>query len=390
MKIPSRRHLGLGTLAAAFVAAFGWIVATQGPLAAVKVTVEQAREARLERHLFGIATIEAKRSYAIGPTVAGRVARVLVDHGDAVKAGQLLAEMEPVDLEARLAAGTAAAASAAQRAQSAEAALAEAVSRVQLTKNSADRYADLRKRNFVSQEAADAKTYEATAARANRDAAAASLAAAQQDVRRAQSEVAGTGQSRAHLRLLSPVDGVVTARLAEPGSTVVAGQAVVQVIDPAGLWLRMRVDQGRSNGLAVGLPAEIALRSRPGERFAGRVERVDWVGDVVTEERIANVVFDQLPPGLAIGELSEVTLRLPTIDKALTIPAAALQRRGNQSGIWQPHDGRARFVPITPGAMSADGLLEIRQGLTGGDAAIVHSTRPLAADARIKVVDRLK
>ncbi|MGE5384640.1 MAG: efflux RND transporter periplasmic adaptor subunit [Betaproteobacteria bacterium] len=390
MNMPSRRHLALGALAAAFVVAFGWIVATQGPLAPVKVTVAPAKETRVERHLFGIATIEAKRSHAIGPTVAGRVARVLVDHGDMVKAGQLLAEMEPVDLEARIAAGAAAAASAAQRAQSAEAALAEAVSRAQLTKNSADRYADLRKRNFVSQEAADAKAYEATAARAGRDAAAAALAAARQDVRRAQSEVAGTGQSRAHLRLVSPVDGVVTARLAEPGSTVVAGQAVVQVIDPASLWLRMRIDQGRSQGLAVGLPAEIALRSRPGEKFAGRVERVDWVGDMVTEERIANVVFDQLPPGLAIGELSEVTLRQPVIEKALTIPAAALQRRGEQSGVWQPRDGRARFVPITPGVMSADGLLEIRQGLASGDAVIVHSTRALADDARIKTADRLK
>lgn len=65
------------------------------------------------------------------------------------------------------------------------------------------------------------------------------------------------------------MDGVVTARLAEPGSTVVAGQAVIQVIDPASLWLRVRIDQGRSSGLALGLPAEVTLRSRPGESSPG-------------------------------------------------------------------------------------------------------------------------
>jgi HlyD family secretion protein len=390
MKFLTRRTLFLGAFGTVFLVAFGWIVATQGPLASVKVTLAEVKETRLERTLFGIATVEARRSHAIGPTLAGRVAQVFVDQGDAVEAGQLLAEMEPVDLDARLAAGAASAAAAAQRVQSAEAALAEAGSRARLAKNSADRYADLRKKNFVSQEAVDAKAHEAAAAQAAREAAAAALAAAKEDVRRAQSELAGAGKNRAHLRLLSPVDGIVTARLAEPGSTVVAGQVAVQVIDPASLWLRVRIDQGRSQGLAVGLAAEIALRSRPGEKFAGRVERVDWVGDAVTEERIANVVFDSVPAGVAIGELAEVTLRLSAIEKALAIPAAALQRQGNQSGVWQARDGQARFLPIAAGAISADGFVEVRQGLAAGDTVIVHSARALADGTRIKTADALK
>lgn len=390
MKSSNRRALVLLSLGILFIAAFGWIMTTQGPLAPVKITVAHAAEAKLERSLFGIATVEARRSYNIGPTLAGRVARVLVDQGDVVKAGQLLAEMEPVDLDARLAASAASATAAAQRVHSAEAALAEAVSRAQLAKSSADRYAELRKKNFISQEAADAKAHEAAAAQAARSAANAALSAAKEDARRAQSELAGTGMSRAHLRLISPVDGIVTARLAEPGSTVVAGQAVVQVIDPASLWLRVRIDQGRSQGLAVGLPADIVLRSRPGEKFSGRVARVDWVGDAVTEERIANVVFDTLPPGIAIGELAEVTLRLPAIEKALAIPAAALKRQGNQSGVWQAVDGRARFTPVAAGAISADGLVQIRQGLAVGDAIIVHSAKALADGTRVKPVESLK
>jgi HlyD family secretion protein len=390
MSLPSKRTLVLGGIAIAFLGAFGTIVTTQGPLAPVKVTVEHAAEAKLERRLFGIATVEARRSHSIGPTVAGRVAKVLVDQGDVVKAGQLLGEMDPVDLDARLAAGAAAAASAAQRVQAADATLTEASSRAQMAKNSADRYADLRKKNFVSQEAADAKAHEAAAAQAGRQSAAATLAAAKDDVRRAQSDATGAGKNRDNLRLLSPVDGIVTARLAEPGSTVVAGQAVVQVIDPSSLWLRVRIDQGRSQGLAVGLPAEIALRSRPGEKFGGRIERVDWVGDAVTEERIANVEFDTPPQGIAIGELAEVSLRLTAIEKALAIPAAALQRQGTQSGVWQPADGKAQFAPITAGAISSDGRVEVRQGLAAGDAVIVHSARALAEGSRIKAVDALK
>lgn len=377
-------------VAVLFLGGFGWVVATQGPLAPVKVTLAVAAENSLERSLFGIATVEARRSHAIGPTLAGRVTAVHVDQNDAVRAGQLLAEMDPVDLDARLAAGVAAAAAATQRVQSVEAALTEAQSRARLAKSSAERYADLRRRNFVSQEAADAKAHEAAAATAAQEAAAAALAAAREDARRAQAELAGMGKSRAHLRLISPVDGIVSARLAEPGSTVVAGQSVVQVIDPASLWLRMRIDQGRSAGLAVGLPAEIALRSRPGEKLSGRVERVDLVGDAVTEERIANVVFAAPPAGLAIGELAEVSLHLPAIGNALAIPAAALKQRGAATGVWRPEGNRARFVPVMPGATSRDGLVEIRAGLAPGDAVIVHSARALADDIRIKAVEQLR
>jgi HlyD family secretion protein len=314
---------------------------------------------------------------------------VLIDQGDRVVARQLLAEMDPVDLEARQNAAAAAAARAGDLARSAEAALGEASSRARLAHASAERYADLRRRNFVSQEAADAKAHEAAAGRAAQESAASALAAAREEVRRAQADLAGTGKSRAHLRLASPIDGVVSARLAEPGSTVVAGQAVVQVIDPASLWLRVRIDQGRSAGLAVGLSAEIALRSRPGETFRGRVERVDLVGDAVTEERIANVVFESPPGDLSIGDLAEVTLRLPRLEKALAVPAAALSRQGTVDGVWRPAEGRARFAPVVAGAASTDGLIEIRQGLAAGDEVIVHSGRMLAADARIKVVDKL-
>jgi len=390
VKLHGNRNLVVSALAAAFLVAFGWVITTQGPLAPVKVTLAEAREVQLERTLFGIATVEARRSHAIGPTVAGRVARVLVDQGDAVKAGQLLAEMEPVDLDARLAAGTAAAAGSAQRVVSAEAALSEATSRAQLAKNSADRYADLRKRNFVSQEAADIKSHEAAAAQAARQAATAALAAARDEVRRAQSEVVGAGQNRANLRLVSPVDGIVTARLAEPGSTVVAGQVVIQVIDPGSLWLRVRIDQGRSQGLVNGLAAAIKLRSRPGEKLMGRVERVDWVGDAVTEERIANVVFDVMPTGVAIGELAEVVLHLPPLAKALAIPAAALQRQDGQNGVWLPDNGHARFKPISAGTSSTDGSVEVREGLAASDAVIVYSSRRLTDNARIKPVESLQ
>ena len=117
--------------------------AKRGPLASIKVTVTQVAKGEVSPALFGIGTVEARRAYLIGPTAAGRVKRVLVDVGDAVKAGQLLAEMEPVDLDARVSSASAATARARSAIVAAQAQVTDAKSRQALAASEARRFADL-------------------------------------------------------------------------------------------------------------------------------------------------------------------------------------------------------------------------------------------------------
>ena len=275
----------------------GWLATSQGPLAPARVTIAKVEQGALVASTFGIGTVEARRSYALGPTVASRVLRVLVDQGDVVQGRAVARRTRSGRSGDRVASGQLAAERAVSVIRAAEAQLAEAQSRAQLAIASARRSTELRAQGFVSQEATDAKGHEANAAKAAVDAAAAQLAAARRDHDRALSDVAGVGKLRAQARLVSPVDGVVSARLVEPGTTLVAGQAVLQVIDPATLWIRARIDQGQAGGVRVGQPAEIVLRSDPRRAYRGEVQRVDWVSDAVTEERIVNVGFAARPDG---------------------------------------------------------------------------------------------
>jgi len=364
----------------------GWLVASQGPLAPAKVTAATVEQGGLVASTFGIGTVEARRSYALGPTLASRVARVLVDQGDGVRAGQLLAELDPVDLEDRVVSGQIAAERAASTIRAAEAQLAEAQSRAQVAVASARRSAELRTQGFVSQEASDAKWHEANAAKSAVDVAAAQLAAARRDRDRALADVAGVGKLRAQARLVSPVDGVVSARLVEPGTTLVAGQAVVQVIDPASLWIRARIDQGQAGGVRAGQAAEIVLRSDPGRKFPGKVARVDWVSDAVTEERIVNVAFVHRPDAMPVGELVEVTIRTADLADVRSVPAAAVKRVDRQEGVWQVAAGRVAFRPVRVGITTLDGRTEIVDGLKAGDEVVVHSERALQPDTRVRVV----
>jgi len=247
--------------------------------------------------------------------------------------------------------------------RAAEAQLAETQSRAQVAVSAASRSADLRAQGFVSQEATDAKRHEANAARAAVDAAAAQLAAAQRDRDRALTDVAGVGKLRAQARLVSPVEGVVSARMVEPGSTVVAGQAVLQVVDPASLWIKARIDQGQAGAVRVGQPAEIVLRSDAKRVYSGTVERVDWVSDAVTEERIVNVGFAERPMGIPVGELVEVTIRTADLANVRSVPAAAVKRVDRQDGIWQVSAGRVVFRPVKLGITTLDGRSQVVDGL---------------------------
>ena len=203
------------------------------------------------------------------------------------------------------------------------------------------------------------------------------------------SEHEGALQQRGNIRLLAPVDGVVTSRDAEPGSTVVAGQAVLKLQEPDSLWVTVRLDQGRSTGLRVGLPVDITLRSNPGKALTGKVVRVEPNSDSVTEERIAQVGFDTLPQGVTTGEMAEVTLRLPGVPDALIVPNASLRYQGVQAGVWLRADGNLRFVPVKTGVTGLDGKVQVIEGLKAGDEVVVYSERELKQDSRIKVVDSL-
>jgi len=383
-------HLGrtaaLTTAALGLAMLFGWLVVSQGPMAPIKVTVAKVTQGTLTASTFGIGTIEARRAYALGPTVASRVLRVLVDQGDAVKAGQLLAELDPVDLTDRVTSAELAVQRATSTIRATEAALAEAQSRAQVATTDARRYAQLRTKGFVSQEAVDAKGHEAKAAQAAVDAAAAQVTAARRDRDRARTDVVGMSKLLAQSQLVSPVDGVVSARLVEPGSTVVAGQAVVQVLDPDSLWIRARIDQGQSGRVRVGQPTEIVLRSDPQRSDRGEVQRVDWVSDAVTEERIVNVGFAVQPPTLSVGDLVEVTIHVAERVNARALPAAAVKRVDRQEGVWRVTQGRVAFQPVTVGITTLDGRSQILDGLTDDDEVVVHSEQALQPDARVRVV----
>ena len=230
------------------------------------------------------------------------------------------------------------------------------------------------------------KPDEANAAQSAHESAQAAAEAARGEVARANADYAALISQRNNLQLVSPVDGLVVARDAEPGATVVAGQSVFRLIDPATLWIRTRIDQGRFQGIAVGQPAIIVLRSQPDKQLAGKVVRLEVQADSVTEERFVNVAFNEAPGVLPLGELAEVTIDFPPVANALVVPAAAVKKQGKQNGVWLLEGSTLRFQPVEIGAQSLDGKVQILKGISLQDNVVVYSQQLLSDGMKVRAV----
>ena len=371
-----RRTLALVAVIVPMVLLFAHVALRSGPLAPVAVTATTVEERAIAPALAGIGTVQARYTYRIGPTYAGRVRRIDVQVGDRVRAGQVLGEMDPVDLDERIAAQEAAI-------RSAAAAVRQAEARQAFASAQAGRYERLLDDRLVSEDSVDAKRQE-------RSVATAAVAAASADTGRMRAELEALRAQRGNLRLVAPVDGLVASRDADPGTTVVAGQAVVELIDPTQLWVDTRFDQIGATGLAPGLPARIVLRSRPGDAMEGRVLRTEPMADPVTEESLAKVAFATPPVPLPpVGELAEVTVQLPALPPAPTLPNAAIRVVDGQRGAWKLVDGRLEFAPLLLGRGDLAGRVQVVEGLAVGDRVVVYSETALTARSRIRVTDRL-
>lgn len=374
-KIKLRRLILFAALAP-LVLLFFYVVLRSGPLAPVEVTVTTVSTQAIRPAVFGVGTVEARYSYQVGPTAAGRIKQLQVQVGDRVRAGQLLGEMDPVDLNDRLQAQQAAI-------KRAEANVQDAEARQRYAHAQAKRYGELLPLKATSEEIVSAKRQELQTA----DAA---LVAAREERSRLTSEYTGLRSQQGNLRLAAPVAGLVTLRGAEPGTTVVAGQTVIELIDPASVWINTRFDQIAANGLKAGLPARIELRSRKGTLLSGTIARIEPKADSITEEVLAKVLFARVPENLPpLGELAEVTVDLPPAAATLVLPNAALHRLDNRTGVWRVSKAGVEFVAVKPGATDLDGRVQILEGLQNGDRVVLYSAKALTRKSRIKLVEKL-
>ena len=158
------------------------------------------------------------------------------------------------------------------------------------------------------------------------------------------------------------MDGIIVERLAEAGSTVVAGTPIFRMVDPTTLWVATRVDEsvvGRVQRRPAG-----GIRLRSGETLTGKVARIARQSDAATRELEVDVAFDAPLPRFAIDQEAEVAIAVGE-ERGIVVPLAALTATTRASrACWWSRAGARASSRVETGAAPMAGRVLVRKGLS--------------------------
>jgi HlyD family secretion protein len=315
----------------------------------------------------GIGTIEADRMASVGFEVPGVVAKLAVDVNKTIAQGDVLATLDDTRQQAQLAVTRTTIAASESEIRQMEALIRSAAAEVDLRRRAAERNESLAKRGVVATSVAEDAVSALDAAVATHVSSqrAYDVAVAKLQQARATADLEQVMLDKHILR--SPFDALVTAKMHEMGDVLMAGTPIFTLLDMNSIWVLAYVDEARSGEIRVGQPAEIMLRSRGGQRFAGHVARINMENDRTTEERRVYVRFDVIPPDINLGEQAEVAITIATLPQALLLPEYLITPVDGHTGLaWTVKDGRPEQRRVTLGRRLDDGRVEIVEPLPDG------------------------
>jgi multidrug efflux system membrane fusion protein len=330
---------------------------------------EGVRPARVVKVALGVQShqanysgeVRARFETALAFRVGGKIAKRHVEVGSIVKAGQVLAELDPQDL--RLV-------EAANRAQ-----LAAAQADFELAERDLKRYTDLLEKKFIS--LAD---YER---RKNQfDTAKARFAQV-----KAQHEV--SANQAAYGQLLADHDGVIVSIEAEAGQVVATGQPVMRLARPQEKEVVVSVPENRLAELRAAQDIRIGLWAEPGKLYRGRVREISPAADPVTRTYTAKVTVLDAVPAMQLGMTANVLLGGGTPAPAAELPLTALYQQGGESAVWlvEPASSKVLLMPVKVGEYR-EKTFTVLSGLKDGDSVVSAGVHKLVPGQQVRVIQQ--
>jgi len=322
-----------------------------------EVFVAQVQRQDFTGEVQGTGTINVDVLATIGAKIPGRIERMLVNEGDFVRAGQVVATLEDTDIRqvlqrskdrvetARMAEQAAVATEQAARAtersvrameQSRRASEYQAsrawerekhlVATGAVSQEEADQYQE-RERTAAS--AVGAAEADIGAAHAQVDAAAAKVQAAHSEIAATEAEVRLQQFNLSQTKIFTYVSGIVTDRPKRSGDAIVSGQTVLTVADPKVTLVEAYLDQRLAGQIMAGQTATVIVRGRTKKQIPGRVYRIRPQADPAAEEMTVEISFALPPAELQIGQWADIYVQVSQTKNALVVPKSAVMTMGD-------------------------------------------------------------
>ena len=334
------------------------VAAVRAPLGTIQSTVEFS------------GTLAPRTRVGVKPKLPGRLERVLVDIGDRVAAGQVIATIDRRELDAQVDAAEAAVAVAQASIESADAALANATSEHARAKTLFEGGALPRQRLEAAETAHRAATAQRNLAQAN-------LAQAQAALRR-------TRELQRDATLTSPMAGFIVERNYDVGA-IPGDLPVVVVADVRQLKLEAGVSELEAGRLRTGMPATVFVQAKPGEQFAGQLAAIAPEVNARNRHFQIDVRVDNSKASLLAGMYATARIVLNAADNALLVPREAVIALNNERVVFKVDGDKASPVAVTEG-LNDGRRVQILSGLAAGDQILADARRQPPAGARVKAV----
>jgi membrane fusion protein (multidrug efflux system) len=206
----------------------------------------------------------------------------------------------------------------------------------------------------------------------------------QLEVSRADEQVLKTRLGYTVIR--SPLDGVVSDRLSEPGNIVERHQHLLTISDPSSLITELPVSELILPHLSLGDLAQVRIDALGDRVFKGRIIRIHPNLDPVTRRGTIEVELQPVPAGAAPGQLCRVELSTHAASRRV-VPFSALRRDDKSEFVYiVDADNMAQRVDVKTGLRLAD-RIEVTEGLQDGQRVIIKGFLNLAAGKKVKPVD---
>jgi multidrug efflux pump subunit AcrA (membrane-fusion protein) len=386
----------LGSVAALTSCGHTTQAASEQPVVPVQLRAPAVVE-RLES-VSASGSVDGSETADVAFQVGGRVARVLVEEGQHVNKGQLLAEIEPTDYRNAFNASAAQKEAAQAIAQKADAGLRK--QELEQARIDFERAEDEYKRmKFLVERKSlplnDFQKFEAAYNTTRQRYEMAKEGTRKEDIATAEAQAhaadAQASEDRKRLndtRLLAPISGNIAARKVDPGQTVAAGTPVVSIVELNPAKVRVGVPEAEIDKVKYGAEAEITAPSLAGRRFKGKVGIIGVAAEPASRTYTVKIIVPNPGPVLLAGMVAEARIFGPAKARVLTLPAEAIVHdpQGAPNVFVYNSDRKrvyARRVNVGP-PIGAE--VEIHSGLEGSEQIVVAGQQKLREGSLVEVV----
>ncbi len=300
--------------------------------------------------------IQPRYESQLGFRVGGKLIARKVEVGTIVKRGQVLMQLDPLDL---------------QLAQSqAKAAVSATESSLALAKAELDRYRELRQKNFVSQALLDTKEATYKSALASHEQANAGFKV--------------QANQSSYSTLYADADGVITAVQAEVGQVVAAGTPVVKLARTAEKEVRVSIPEDQIEVLRQVTDLAVKTWANSNVAISGRLRELSPIADPATRTYTAKISLPRAGPEIRLGMTATVQFAAPALP-GVHLPMTALVNSKEGTAVWVVENGVVKLAPVQVASATGTEVL-IAQGLTAGQSVVTAGVNQLRPGQKVSLL----